>query len=209
MDTYPPPTPSGEMPVQPPQKSNTTKIIIIVAAVLAGLCLVSCVVIFLLFRGIGQRVSQSVDSNPQDVASAGAQIATFSAPAEFEPQSSFSLLGMTFVIYEAKAEEQFLMIFQMPTSMEMTDANIRQMEEQMQRQTGRQLENYRTIDEYDATIRGQPGKVIIQEGESNGKPFRQMIAVFEGKGGLAMLTIIGPADNWNQDAYDQMIQSMQ
>jgi hypothetical protein len=176
--------------------------------VVAVLCLISCAVVLLLFRNFGQRVSQSVESDPQDVASATDKIASFSVPAGFEPQSSFSILGMTFVIYEASQKDAALVMFQMPTSMAMTEENIRQMEEQMQRQTGRRLQNFRTVEEYDATIRGKPGKVIIQEGESDGKPFRQMLAVFEGKSGLAMLTIMGPTASWDQDAYDRMIESM-
>jgi hypothetical protein len=96
----------------------------------------------------------------------------------------------------------------MPTSMEMTDASIKQMEEQMQKQSGRRLENYRTVKEYDATIRGKPGKVIIQEGESDGNAFRQMLVVFQGKSGLAMMSIFGPTNHWDQAAYDNMIKSI-
>jgi hypothetical protein len=101
-----------------------------------------------------------------------------------------------------------LVIFQMPTQMALTDANIQKMEEQMQNGPGQKLENYRMIDEYDATIRGKPGKVIIQEGETNAVAYRQMLVVFQGKGGLAMMSISGPANTWDQAAYDDLVKSI-
>jgi len=90
----------------------------------------------------------------------------------------------------------------------MTDATIQQMKEQMERQSNRQLENFEIVDEYDTTIRGEPGKVIIQEGQSNGQDFRQMLVVFQGKGGLSMASIFGPKASWDQDEYDNFIQSI-
>ncbi|MBE0699163.1 MAG: hypothetical protein IH586_19760 [Anaerolineaceae bacterium] len=200
----PPTAPLG----QAPAKSNTTKIIIIVVAVLAVLCLIACAVAFLFFRGVGQTVSNSVQSDPQEVSNASQKIASFDPPAGFSAGTSMSLLGVTFVIHEAKDIDSVLIIIQMPSSMEMNDATIQQMQEQMQRQSGRRLENYRTINEYDATIRGKPGKVIIQEGDMNGNAFRQMLVIFEGKGGLAMMSILGPTSHWDQAAYDKMVNSI-
>lgn len=202
------PTPTSIPPAQPPAKSNTTKIILIVVAVLAVLCLISCGVGLLLFRNLGQAVSNSVESDPQDVSTTVEGIASFTPPAGFTPQTSMSILGMSFVIYEGSDSRSAMVLIQMPTSMEMTEANIKQMQDQMERQSGRRLENFETIKDDEATIRGKPGRVIIQEGESDGQKFRQMLVVFQGKGGLAMLSVFGPADQWNQAAYDKMIQSM-
>ncbi len=209
MDLPPAQTPYSVPPAQPEQKSNTTKIILIVVAVLLVLCLISCVVGGLIFARIGTSVSQSIEAEPEDVASNIEKIADIDIPAGFNPGTSMSILGMTFVIYENSAEDSALVVFQMPTAMELTDDNIQTLQDQMEKQSGRQLENYEIIDQYDTTIRGEPGKVIIQEGTSNGVAFRQMLVVFQGKSGLAMMSIFGPSSSWNQAAYDQMVQSIQ
>jgi hypothetical protein len=204
--TIPPAAPLG----QPPAKSNTTKIIIIVVAVLAVLCLVACAVIAFFVRNVGQRVGQSVKSDPAAVNSATQQIASIDLPEGYTPTSSMNILGMTMVVYEGSNKNSALVLIQMPTTTELTEANIKQMEEQMQNQSGRRLQNYKVIKEYDATIRGKPGKVIIQEGESSdgGDTMRQMMVVFQGKSGLAMMMIIGPANQWDQSAYDAMVKSI-
>jgi hypothetical protein len=215
METPPYPTqpqPPGGQPVQPygqpPAKSNTGKIIVIVVAVLAVLCLCACLVGVLFFRKVGSSVSQSLQTDPAGVTSAMSTIADFDLPAGFQPATSMSILGVTFGVYEASETQSVLVIFQMPTQMALTDANIQKMEEQMQNGPGQKLENYRMIDEYDATIRGKPGKVIIQEGETNAVAYRQMLVVFQGKGGLAMMSISGPANTWDQAAYDDLVKSI-
>lgn len=208
MDISPQP-PSSTLPAaQPEQKSNTTRIIVIVAAVAAGLCLISCVVVVILFLGIGRSVSNAVEVSPQEVSVAIEKIASIDIPATFQPGTSMDIMGMTFVFYESTDGQSALMIFQMPTAMELTDANIRQLEKQMERQSGRRLENFKTIEQYDATIRGEPGKVIIQEGTSNGSSFRQMLVIFQGKGGLAMMSIMGPTSSWDQSTYDRLVKSI-
>lgn len=209
MDLPPAQTPYTVPPAHPQQKSNTTKIILIVVAVVVVLCLISCVVGGLLFARLGTSVSQSVESEPQDVASNIQKIADIDLPAGFTPGTSMSILGMTFVVYENSAANTALVVFQMPTAMELTDDNIRTLQEQMEKQSGRQLENYEIIDQYDTTIRGKPGKVIIQEGTSDSAKFKQMLVVFQGKTGLAMMSIFGPSSSWDQAAYDQMVQSIQ
>lgn len=202
-------TPTYPPAAQPQQKSNTTKIVIIVVAVIAGLCLVSCIAAVLIFGVFGSRVSQSVQSDPQDVSEQAAQIAEFDLPAGFEASTSMHLLGITFAMYEAPDINSAIVLIQMPIQGQISEANIRQLQEQMERQSGQQLRDLKLIDQYDTTIRGEPGQVFIQEGTNeNGVTFRQMMVVFQGQGGLAMLSAFGPSANWDQAAYDQMIKSI-
>jgi hypothetical protein len=191
-----------------PAKSNTAKIIIIIVAVLAVLCLISCAVGLLFFRGAGNILKSSVKTDEQHISSAVDKIATFDAPAGFSPASSMSLMGMTFVVYEGKDSNSAMILMQMPTGTELNDTNIKQMEEQMQRQSGRQMENFHVVKQYATTIRDQPAEVIISEGDSSGSSVRQMLVVFQGKSGLAMISIFGPTKQWNQSAYDKMIKSI-
>lgn len=209
MDLPPQQPPSFGPPAQPEQKSNTGKIIVIVVAVVACLCLVSCAVGALLFQRIGSAVSGAVEMDPQEVSSAIDKVASIEVPANFKPGTSMDLLGMTFVLYEGTDGQSGMVVLQMPAAMELNDANIRQLEEQLERQSGRNLDNFKVIDQYDTTIRGEPGKVIVQEGTSEGADFRQMLVIFQGRSGMAMLSILGPTSSWDQDAYDRMVQSIE
>ncbi len=202
-------TPSYPPAAQPQQGSNTTKIVIIVVAVLAGLCLVACIAGVVIFNFVGRSVSQGIEANPQEVSEKTAEIAEFDLPAGFEPRSSIHLLGISFVIYEAPSTSSAIVLLQMPLEGEISDANIRQLQEQMERQYGQRLRDLRIIDQYETTIRGEPGQVIVQEGTSDsGETYRQMVVIFQGQGGLAMLSAFGPAGSWDQAAYDRMIESI-
>jgi len=197
-------------PSAPPQQSsNTGKIILIVVAAIVGLCLIACIAGVLLFGFIGQRISAGVQSDPQEVSETADSIADFDLPGGFQSRSSMHFLGFNFVIYEDTANDSAIILIQMPVQEGMSAATIEQMREQVERQTGQSLSNIRTVDEYEITIRGQPGQVIIQEGTvEDGAAFRQMVVVFQGRGGLAMMSIFGPAASWDQAQYDLMIESI-
>ena len=202
-------TPSYPPAAQPQQGSNTTKIIIIVVAVLAGLCLVACIAGVLIFGVIGRNVSQGIEANPQDVSEKTAEIAEFDLPAGFEPRSSIHLLGISAVVYEAPATSSAIVLLQIPMDGDLSDANVRQLQEQMESQYGQRLRDLKIIDQYETTIRGEPGQVVVQEGTTdNGETYRQMSVIFQGQGGLAMLSAFGPAGSWDQAAYDQMVESI-
>lgn len=189
--------------------SNRNKIILIVLAVLAVLCLAACLVGYLIFRSVGQQVSQSVEQDPAAVEDRAGEIADFTLPAGFASESSFSIMGMEMAIYNNPSNNHMLALLQMPMQMPLTDETMDQMSGQMQSQTGRRLENVQVIDDYETTIRGADARVFIYEGDSEGETYRQMVVVFEGKSGTAMLTVMGRADTWDQSVYDALIASIQ
>jgi hypothetical protein len=192
----------------PPPKNNNAKTIIIVIGIVAFFCLFACgLITFVALRGASS-FTRGIRTNPAQVILKADDIAEFEVPAGFNPASSIDILGLTFVVYENPGNNSAMVVLQMPSRMELTDATIQQMEDQMQNQSGRRLTNVETIDEYETTIRGKPAKVIVQEGEVNNQTFRQMLVVFEGKSGLAMIAITGPADSWDQAAYDDFVESI-
>jgi hypothetical protein len=198
--------PYGQTP--PPPKKSNAKTIIIVVGIVAVFCLFACGLIsFMVLRG-ANTISRGIRTNPAQVILKANEIAVYEPPAGFEPANSFELLGLTFVVYENPGNNSAMVVLQMPSQMELTDATIQQMEDQMQNQTGRRLTNVETIDEYETTIRGKPAKVVVQEGEANNQTFRQMLVVFQGKSGLAMIAITGPVDSWDQAAYDDFVDSI-
>ena len=58
------------------------------------------------------------------------------------------------------------------------------------------------------TIKGQPTELSISEGGLGAGTVRQATGVFDGKGGLAMVMIIGNVDAWDWAVFDQFCESI-
>ena len=59
------------------------------------------------------------------------------------------------------------------------------------------------------TIRGEEVEVITYEGtDDSGSVMRQVITTFPGKGGTAMLMIMGEPQNWDKEEIDAFIESI-
>lgn len=188
--------------------TKQTKIIIGIVAGILVLCLITCVAAFLFLRIAGSRVSESVAQDPVAVETTVNEIVDFDLPAGFQPQSSLDLLGMKMAMYQNDANNNFMVVMQLPIAA--GQDTIEQMQQAFERNTGRNFSNMKVIEQRDLTVRGQPAKMIISEGlegESN-TPIRQMLVAFEGSGGTAMITVFGPSDSWDQDTYDRMVESI-
>jgi hypothetical protein len=60
-----------------------------------------------------------------------------------------------------------------------------------------------------AILRGQEATIILSDGtNSDGEPYRQVTAAFEGKGGPALLVLSEPSERWNQSTVDTFIASL-
>lgn len=191
--------------------TRNTKIIIGIVIGLIVLCFIACVLIALGLGLVGRQVTRSVQLTPENAAQTAAEIADFTPPAGFQPTASVNILGIKMVTYETQgqANNSALFLMQLPTQGEISQAQIEQLQRRLEQQTGRNLSNLRTIDSRSATIRGQPGQVILQEGTSTDNvTYRQLLVAFHGKGGTALIAVYGPANTWDQAAYDQMIQSI-
>ena len=192
--------------------SKQTKIIIGVVAGIAVLCLISCVVGFFVLSNVGTQVvgqiEESTNTDPQDVNSDAASIAEFTLPAGFQPETSMSVLGLKMAMYSNPNNNHHLSLIQMPTQEDITEENIRQMRESLERGSSRDMQNLKTVEQRELTIRGKPAQLIVQEGTNTDQPFRQLLVAFQGKGGLTMLMVMGSADTWDQAAYDNLVSSI-
>jgi hypothetical protein len=90
------------------------------------------------------------------------------------------------------------------------DEIIPQMQDAIERNTGRNFSNMETIEQRDLTVRGAPASLTIQEGtdDEDNSRIRQLLLAFEGQNGTAMISVFGPADNWDQNVYEEMIRSI-
>jgi hypothetical protein len=188
--------------------SRQTKIVLAIVAGLAVLCLAACIVGALLLGAFGQRVTDSVMTEPQQVQDNASTIAEFDLPPGFATESSINMLGIRVAMFTNTQNDHFISLLQIPTRGDINDENIRQLEEAMARGSNRQLADVQTIEERALTVRGEPARLLLQSGTSDGRAYRQLLLAFQGKGGLALLIVMGPEAGWDQPVYDAMIESI-
>jgi hypothetical protein len=188
---------------------RTRNIIIAALVVLVVICLGACAAFLLAGRSLGNILGKSIVEDPAQVSAMAAEIAEFKLPGGFTPKAGFNMLGFSMAMYATSDSQSMITLIQMPTSETITDDDIQKMRDQSERQAGRQLQNFRILSTQDATIRGKPAKIIIQEGTTDKNvTIRQELVAFSGKSGSAMLMVMAPADQWNQAAYDKMVKSI-
>lgn len=151
-------------------------------------------------------------TDPTDVAAVGAKIADYEVPAGYSSEFGTSFFGFDLVALTSGEEDAANLIFlmQFPAWVNMDEA---QMEEQLRqsidRQTERRNVQLQVVGQSIVTIRDQEVTLTTSEGtDEAGRTFRQVIGVFQGKGGPTMLMIMGRAENWNQAAIDAFIASI-
>ncbi len=189
--------------------SKNTKIIIGVIAGVLVLCMIACVVSVAVFGWFGTKVAENVTIEGEGSQATQAEIAELDMPARFTPLSGMSLMGIKMVVYKSTNEKEVAVLMGMPVQEEINDDTLRQLQEGMGRSTSRNFSNMKTIETRDVTIRGESGKVIIQEGtDDEGTPYRLMMTAFQGQTGIAMLMIGAPTAEYDQAEYDAIIESI-
>lgn len=185
------------------------KTVIIILIVVGVLCLCAVIAGVILVTQTGRLVSQTVSSDAGDVKNNAAAITDYTLPSGYTETFGMSLLGVTMAGFSSADQQQMLMLFQTPTTEGMDpDQLAEQMRQMSESQTG-QISNLQQVDSVPVTIRGQETTMNVYEGTSKeGTSIREVMAVFEGKGGTAFFMAVGPQSSWDQAAIDQFIASL-
>ncbi len=194
--------------------SRNSKIIVglIVALVLLCCCVagIGGLAAYQLSSTFGSAMSTA--GNPEQSAQVAAKIADFDLPAGYT-RMGFSIMGFDMVmITPADNAQTAILLAQFPASAEVSPEMLQQqMAQVFQNQSRQGGQNMKVVGTEEITLRGQPVTLTVSEGESEsgtGTVFRQKVGVFQGKGGTAMIMILGPADAWDQAAVDTITGSM-
>jgi hypothetical protein len=185
------------------------KTIIIILAVVGVLCLCAVIVGIIAIGQVGNLISRTVSLDPTKASETARSITDYTLPKGYKESFSMSLMGMAMAGFSSQDESTYIWLFQAPAS---ANLNQDQMEQQMKQlgsqQTG-QSYNLQKIGTQPATIRGQSTELSIYEGTSNkGTDVREVIGVFEGKNGPAILMVVGPKNSWDEAAINSFISSM-
>ncbi len=178
-------------------------------------CLCAVGVAVFLFARIGQQVQKGMKTDPAGAAQAAHAIADYELPPGYQEQVAMDLFVYTMVMISpqspgtpAPLDKPLIMLAQFKTG-----ADQQQMEQQIrqsfEQQSGQKGYTMKVVESKKMTIRGQEVEVITYEGTNeNGTAMRQLITVFPGKGGTAMLMIMGDPEHWNQEEIDTFVASI-
>ena len=193
--------------------SRNTKTVLIVLGVVLVLCICSCVGFGVFAPTIGGMfMSRSVATEPEDVAAIGSKVVDYEAPPGYEAVFGMSFFGFDLVGLGSDKENPQMLIFLMQFP-EWANADQASMEAQLQQSVNQQLDSgemqLETVGEQEVIIGDQPVTLTIREGSNaEGQSVRQVTGIFQGKGGPAILMIMGNVESWDQAAVDQFLASI-
>jgi hypothetical protein len=191
--------------------SKQTKIIIGVVAGVLVLCLAICVVGIIFVNMMGKNIVADAQPDPAKAAQTASEIADFTPLDGYQAITDMKILGYTVVVYSnGNSDSEVLILMEMAMLTEINESTIKQMQQAVERQSGQSSNNMRVVESRDLTIRDKPARMIVQEGTSSetSVALRQLMVAFQGKGGVCMLMLTVPADQWDQESIDRMVESI-
>jgi hypothetical protein len=194
--------------------SRGVKIALVVVVILLGLCCVGGAASFFIVQRVA---SQAFTDDPAKAATLGHEIVDYNLPDGYRELGGINALvfKMVFIGSASKTgDSMFIVLMQIPSGTDMDQAEMqRQMTQAMQQQgQGRNMQTH-VVGTQTATIKGQPVTLTVSEGtvtegSDAGSVFRQVIGIFPGKAGTAMLMAMGKKDTWDQATLDNFLASI-
>jgi hypothetical protein len=167
--------------------------------------IVMSMIILVTFSACG-KIEATNDS--RHIADAAAKIADFDLPADFVPQFSAGMSGYTVAAYKGPNGPSHLFLIQ--SEKEADGPELEKMLKELAPGASDPNTRMTVIENRKVTVRGQEADMVISEGtNSENVTYRQATVGFAGKGGPALLVFSETVANWNQDAVDAFLQSVQ
>jgi hypothetical protein len=188
--------------------STGTKVLLILGGVFGVLAIACCGFLYYVY----DRIANSFTSDPKQVAAIQQEIVDIRVPPGFAPQGGMDLglgpMKVKVAVYVRNGREM-LMLMQMPGVA--SDEEMRkQMEEAFEKQGQKQDVKVRSREVRKIKIDGQEYPFEFTQGVQgeDQHPVRQVIGVFPGKKGTAMLMYMCPEEDWDDDEVMEMLRSI-
>ncbi|HZW04716.1 MAG TPA: hypothetical protein VFF68_12360 [Anaerolineaceae bacterium] len=152
----------------------------------------------------------AVETEPEQVSLVGETITAFALPGQFEEHYAVQFAGYSVMEATTPAGNSHIFLAQAPRNALFDLAGLPGQVAALDRnwETSRPA-RLRTVGQVSADVRGEQVPFVISEGvNSDGEIYRQMTALFSGRGGDAMVNISAPVSEWDQAAVDAFITSL-
>ena len=139
------------------------------------------------------------------------RIADYNVPAGFGDPYSVHLLAFSLVGYTGDDKYSHIYLCQFPKYLSLNQAEIeRQFGEATYSKWSDRPARMAVVDQRTVTIRGQEVTLVVSEGtNSEGSAYREVNALFQGKGGQAIVNLSAPIQSWDDAVVDQFLASIQ
>ena len=190
--------------------SRNTKIAIGILAGLLVICMCLGAGTVLALRSFGKAITQSIKTNPTDIAKIANGIAQFDTPPGYTV-NAMSILGIEMlVITPTYPGKPIFMMMQYPAN---KNFDSDQFQKQIEQSVGQQYfgrgMTFRNLGQTPAYFRGQRVNLVIMEGTtSTGKTILEEVGAFQGNDGSVFLSIMGDRATWNQATVDTFLHSI-
>jgi hypothetical protein len=146
--------------------------------------------------------------NSQQVTDVAAKIADFDPPTGYTPEFTAQMLGYTLAAYKGSSGPSHLYFVQ--SEKKADGEELERMLAQLAPGSSDSNTRLTVVENHPVTIRGQEATLVISEGTNHeGESYRQATVSFQGKGGPALLVFSDSVNNWDQDAIDAFLQSIE
>ena len=198
------------MTIENEQGTNKNKWIWIGLGAAVLFCCCAVIAAYLIFRQVGQKVQEGMKTDPESASKAAHEIVDYTLPEGYQEQMSMNVMIYSFVMIapETISDGPFIMLAQFESGMDQ-DQMEQQLRQAIEQQAGQRGQDMKLVEVKKKTIRGEETEVAIFEGtDQNGNQLRQLTTAFPGKGGTAMLIIMGDTSSWDQNMVDDFIDSI-
>ncbi len=186
--------------------NKTTRTILIIISSLALVAIVACGAAGWGLQAAAKGIWNQVTALGEN-GSIAAQIADFDLPSGYQSQFALEIQDYQLAAYAPVQGIGHIYLFQAPGSLDI-DTNQLQ-EKYYQYNPDANSRNVHLVETRPITLRGQQVTLAVSEGtNSDQMPYRELMAIFQGKGGPALVSISAPLDNWDEASFGAFLASI-
>ena len=150
----------------------------------------------------------NINLDAEKVADAAAQIADFDLPDGYSADFTASLMGYSIAAYNPGDGHSHMYLIQ--SENEADSEKLTEMLEQLVPGTTDSHPEMTILETRTVNLRDEKVKLLISEGLNHENvTYRQAMAVFQGKGGPALLAFSEPVSRWNPETLETLLASVQ
>ncbi len=192
--------------------SRNTKIVLLIVSSLllscACVCLAGILMVPRMMSGVASGL-QTPENRASQAHQVGAQIADYVLPPGYIEEMGMDLFFEK-ILMLGPADEYGPAI--MLLQMNVPTASREQLEEQMRQAFASQYSGggiYEPAGEHTVTVKGQPLILTVSEtDDSGGYKMRHAQGIFQGKGGIVMVMVMGDVEEWDWKLIDDFLTSI-
>lgn len=192
-------------------KPTKSVLIVIGSILLVWVCVTVFVTVRGLFSGFFQFADQGIHGSPQMTVRFGSEIADFEVPAGFGNPSGIHFGDGVLISYKSADEKYHLLLAQFPQRISINLDEMLRIIRDGSNDPGSiwYKTQMKLIDQYSVIIRGGKCTFNISDGiNRDGVEFRMATAKFDGRGGPALVMIVGPGEDWNGEMVEAFVGSI-